>query len=195
MGERAEERWTADEFLRWAVRQPDRWELVHGRPVKMMGGARSGHNRATHNISRVLGNQMLNGPCEVFSSDMAVRVSTDQIRYPDVLVACGRQDDGKLEADDVRMVVEVFSDSTQPFDATDKLAEYRGVETLRYILLAETRRRAVELHSRSAADEEWSACRYEGDEVLELPLIEATLAMDDIYRGMAPIPVLTVLKP
>ena len=192
---RADRPWTVREFLDWVVHQPERWELVRGYPVKMMVGARTGHNRATHNIGRVLGNQLLDGPCEVFGSDMAVETTGEQVRYPDVVIACGKPADDALEASDVRMVVEVFSDSTQPFDATDKLMEYQGVPTLRYILLVETRRRAVELYTRENGAATWSSRRFEGEELLDLPMIGASISMDEIYRGMSPPPTLTVLRP
>ena len=187
--EARKQRWTSQEFLEWVVHQPDRWELVAGVPVRMMGGARTGHNRAARNIIRVLGNQMLDGPCEPFGSDMAVETANDQTRYPDVVVACGQPPDETLKAVDVRMVVEVFSESTQPFDASDKLTEYRGMETLRYVLLVETRRRAVELHSRDE-QQEWMVRRYEDDGTLKLPAIGAELTMAEIYQGMSPPPVL-----
>ncbi len=41
---------TADEFFDWIERQSESHELVDGRPVRMMAGARQSHNVATANI-------------------------------------------------------------------------------------------------------------------------------------------------
>ena len=189
-------RWNADQFLLWAVEQTDRWELVRGTPIKMMGGARMGHNRAVRNIMRSLGSQLANGPCEEFAADMAVRTAVDQIRYPDVVVNCGGGDDRDLEAANPVMVAEVFSDSTQPFDARDKLEEYQGLTTLRYILLVETRRRAVELYQRDAAvGMAWNSTRFEKEGWIELPEIQVSLTLDDIYANMDPSPRMTIVRP
>ena len=41
MTEAAPRRWTVEEFFAWQERQPERYELVEGFPVRMMAGAKN----------------------------------------------------------------------------------------------------------------------------------------------------------
>src|ERR1039457_4461200 len=55
-----------------------------------MAGARRAHNLIAGNTSDRLRGQLREGPCEVYQSDMRVKVSdTGLYSYPDVVVACG----------------------------------------------------------------------------------------------------------
>ena len=55
-----------------------------------MSGARRAHNLIATNTVGELYQQLLERPCEVYSSDMRVKVSsTGLYTYPDVVVVCG----------------------------------------------------------------------------------------------------------
>src|SRR3954453_13802522 len=76
-------------------------EFFRGETFAMAGASRE-HNLIAANISRALGNQLAERPCEVYQSDMKVRVgNTTLVTYPDVVVACGEL----MFADNVRDVL------------------------------------------------------------------------------------------
>ena len=56
----------------------------------MAGGSRR-HARLSANLLRDLGNQLRSGSCEIYTSDMRVRVThTGLYTYPDVIAVCGQ---------------------------------------------------------------------------------------------------------
>lgn len=59
--------------------------------IYAMAGAKRNHNLVVSNLVRTLGNQLQHQPCEVYPSDMRVRVNpSDLYTYPDAVVACGQ---------------------------------------------------------------------------------------------------------
>ena len=57
-----------------------------------MAGASLAHNLITTNVTRELSTQLKRRPCQVYSSDMRVKVSeTGLYTYPDVIIVCGEQ--------------------------------------------------------------------------------------------------------
>ena len=54
-----------------------------------MAGACREHNQISANLVRVLGNQLLDKPCSVYSSDMKVWIDkARKYTYPDLVIAC-----------------------------------------------------------------------------------------------------------
>lgn len=89
---------SADAFLAWMGAQEDRFELVDGRIVRMMAGAKQEHNVVTSNIVVALAPQAKRGGCRTTSGDTAVRTGPGGVRYPDVVVDGGPRNPGALEA-------------------------------------------------------------------------------------------------
>ena len=50
MTEAAPRRWTVEEFFAWQERQPERYELVDGIPVRMMAGGKNVHDDIVVNV-------------------------------------------------------------------------------------------------------------------------------------------------
>src|SRR4051794_24817882 len=86
------EHMTGDEFLAWAMEQPEakRYELVAGEVVAM-APERVARGRMKFRCARRLaeGIEAAKLPCEVFVDGMTVRVDRNSIYEPDVLVRCG----------------------------------------------------------------------------------------------------------
>ena len=173
--------WTAEQFLDWVVEQEGRYELIDGHVVQMMAGAKKRHNIVAGNVARSLAEQLADGPCIPFQSDMAVAVSSDRVRYPDVVVDCDNADEDVTRAQEPVVVVEVLSDRTRHLDMLDKLEEYHAVPSIRHILIVETRHVSVELHTREG--EGWTRRRVDDpDGALDLLALGVRLALADIYR-------------
>ena len=156
MAEAAEKprRWTVDEFLEWCFQQEGRYELVDGYIVEMMAGAKKRHGIIATNVARWLGNRLGGSSRMPFQSDMAVRTGESQIRFPDVVVDCDLSNQDATYVAQPVVVVEVLSERTRTLDATAKLGEYKGVDSIRHILLIEATHRAVQVHTRD--DDGWS---------------------------------------
>ena len=174
------QRWTREQFLDWVFDQQEKFELVGGFPVRMMAGAKKRHNIIAGNVNRSLGAALADSPCIPFQSDMAVATAPDKIRFPDVVVDCSNEDEGATHAEAPVLIVEVLSEGTKLFDVTDKLEEYKRVDTIRHVMIVETAHLAVELHSRD--EDGWSRARFEeADDVVPLPTLGFGLPLAEIY--------------
>jgi Uma2 family endonuclease len=184
MAEPLERYWTVDEFFAWQERQPERYELVNGRPLRMMAGAKNVHDDIVVNILLALGPQLRGSGCRPFTGDGAIETYPGQIRRPDVGVDCGRRNPEGYRADAPRLVAEVLSPSTRDFDSIRKLEEYKSVAGLAYILFVEPNEPSVSQWSRVEAGE-WRETRVTGLDVkVEMPAIAASLDMREIYDGV-----------
>jgi hypothetical protein len=64
-----------------------RHEYIDGY-VYAMAGATEAHNRIALNAARELDRALGRGPCIVYASDIAARLSECRFTYPDILVTC-----------------------------------------------------------------------------------------------------------
>ncbi len=175
---------TEAEYLARERKADFRSEFYRGEMFAMAGATRE-HNLIAANINRALGNQLAQRPCEVYQSDMKVRISaTGLFTYPDVVVACG----SPVFADDKRdvllnptVLVEVLSESTAAYDCGPKALHYRHLESLREFLLIDSHVAAAEHYVREDA-ESWRVRGVEGLEaVLNLSCIDCQLPLAEAY--------------
>src|SRR5213079_838230 len=107
---------TPEEYLSAERKSEIKHEYFAGEIFAMVGASKR-HNLITANIIRILGNQLLDRPCNVYPSDMRVKVSaTGKYTYPDVVVACEEEklDDAKNDTLlNPVVIVEVLSESTE----------------------------------------------------------------------------------
>ncbi len=144
-------RMTADEFIPWAMDQPEgRYELASGEVVAM-APERAAHNLVKAETWRALRDAVRDGglPCQVFADGMAVRVDDATVYEPDASLRCGeRLDDDAVEFSDPVVVVEVLSPSTRARDAGAKLADYFRLPSVCHYLLLRTDTRSAIHHAR-----------------------------------------------
>jgi Uma2 family endonuclease len=140
--------WTIDRFFAWQARQTERYELVGGFPARMMAGARNVHDDLVVNLLAELRSQLRGSGCRPFTGDGAIETLPGQIRRPDAGVDCGQRDPDSMQAALPRMVAEVLSPNTRDFDTFEKLAEYKQVASLAYIMVVEPNAPEVVVWSR-----------------------------------------------
>jgi Uma2 family endonuclease len=132
---------TPQEYLALERKADYRSEYVNGQIFAMSGASRE-HNLITTNVTSGLHTQLRGRRCEVYSSDMRVKVHpTGLYTYPDVVVVCGEPafEDGQLDTlTNPTVIVEVLSPSTEAYDRGDKFAYYRRLESLTdYVLVSQ----------------------------------------------------------
>jgi Uma2 family endonuclease len=171
-------RMTADEFIAWAMQQPEgqRYELVAGEVVGM-APERAAHARAKGRIYEALAQAIraTGLPCEAFPDGMSVRVDADTVYEPDALVRCGPTlDDDAVELADPLIVVEVVSPSSSRQDSGSKLDGYFRMLSVRHYLIVTIRNRAVIHHQRDHAGAITTRIIRDGAIRLDPPGIELT---------------------
>ena len=148
-------RMTADEFIAWAMQQPEtaHYELVAGEVVAM-APERLAHVRAKMRITRRLEDAIAQAglPCEVFVAGLGVQVDDWTFYVPDTLVRCGPPLSGDpLFIDDPTVVIEVLSPSSRSRDTGRKLTDYFRLPSLRHYLIVATDIRTIVHHARDEA--------------------------------------------
>jgi len=115
-----------------------RSEFFRGEMFAMVGASRR-HNLIAGNVSRRISEQFDGRPCEVYQSDMRVKVNkTGLYTYPDVVAVC---DQPRFEDNQVdtllnpKVIVEVLSPSTELWDRGRKFEHDRNIPSLREFVL------------------------------------------------------------
>jgi Uma2 family endonuclease len=156
MSDAAPDRMTSDEFIAWAMAQPEgcRYELIGGEVVAM-APERSGHALAKAHLWRRLTEavEAAGLPCDVYPDGMTVAVDAESAYEPDVLIRCGpRLPDDAVKVVDPVVVVEVLSPSTRARDGGKKLIDYFRLPSVQHYLMVRVEDRVIIHHARSADD-------------------------------------------
>ncbi|WP_182864802.1 Uma2 family endonuclease [Rhodopirellula sp. JC639] len=160
-------------------------EFYRGEVFAMAGASRR-HNLITGNIVTSLNLGLRDSDCQVFPSDMRVKIpTTGLMTYPDVSVACGEPEFNDDEQDTLTnpvVLVEVLSRSTEAYDRGAKFEQYRNLQSLRHYLLIAQERLHVE-HFSLQADGNWLLQELnKPGGVAQLKSIDCELPVDEIYR-------------
>ena len=156
-------------------------EYIDGEVYAMAGASRN-HNQLSHTISRLFGNHLDETPCNVFASDMKVKVGSkhnNNFFYPDVLVACDDENGNDYYTDKPRIIVEVLSKGTRRIDKTLKLAAYKTITSLQEYVLIEQDFAEIEVCRRN---NQWISEHYFLGDDVTFESIDLTLSVEAIYR-------------
>lgn len=176
---------TPEEYLASERKAEIKSEFFDGETFALAGESRE-HNQIASNIVRVLGNQLLEKPCSVYSSDMKVKMEEIQkYTYPDVVVSCDPEafeDENNDVLLNPLVIFEILSDSTEACDRGEKFAHYQLLDSLaEYILVSQYSCRVEKFHRRD--DNAWiySACQ-EMEDIVKLVSVSCELPVSEIYR-------------
>jgi Uma2 family endonuclease len=128
-------------------------EYIDGQVYAMSGGSLA-HGRIGSNAVRTLEDALATAgkPCDVYNSDVAVRLSPRRYTYPDATVTCDERDQSAPDKTDVQapcVIVEVLSDSTEAYDRGRKFSLYRACPTVQEYVLVATKYQSVEVYRRT----------------------------------------------
>jgi len=177
-----------EEYLAAERKAETKSEYFGGEVFATVGASRR-HNLIAANIIRVLGNGLLDRPCNVYPSDMRVKVSaTEKYTYPDVVVACEPEQFDDAENDTLLnpvVIIEVLSTSTEAYDRGKKFEQYQQIASLtEYILVAQEPYR-IEQYVRQS-DKEWRYSEYhDAEEMIKIRVIGCELALKEVYAKVA----------
>src|SRR5690348_6402188 len=176
--------YTHEQYLELDRQSDIRHEYVGGEVFAMTGASRR-HNLITANVTSSLNPQLKGRQCEVYASDMRVKISaTGLYTYPDVVVVCGSPVFEDQEIDTLvnpTVIIEVLSRSTEGYDRGEKSGHYRKLDSLlEYILISQDKTH-IEHYVRQP-DNQWLLSEADDLTVLiTLPSINCQLALADIY--------------
>lgn len=175
---------TAEEYLARERAAEYKSEYLNGEIFAMAGASRL-HNLIAGNIYGELYIQLKNRSCNVYPSDMRLKVSgTGLCTYPDVMVVCGEEQFDDDEEDTLLnpiLIVEVLSNSTERYVRGGKFEHYSKLDSLREYLLVARHRPRLELFTKQSVGR-WLLAEFESlDDVVRLTSINCELAIKDVY--------------
>jgi Uma2 family endonuclease len=170
-------------FLAWAGKRAERYELVEGRVV-MMVGASLNHGRIVGNLYFFLRRQ-LDPQWEVIA-DFGLDAGPRTLRYPDILIHRAGRDGAGFTTSEPILLAEVLSPSSETLDLSDKAAEYLQLPSLEaYIVLSQGEPKAwVWLRATSGFPPGPQVIEGK-DQSIRIPALSIDLALVDIYQGIA----------
>ncbi|WP_394843643.1 Uma2 family endonuclease [Pendulispora brunnea] len=181
----AQHKYSFEDYLQVEEMSPNiKHEFLAG-TIRAMAGGTVAHGRISVNVSTLLNMQLRGKPCAVHSSDVRIRVRKSGVAtYPDVSVICGRieldpEDRTSTTATNPKVLVEVLSPSTELYDRTDKLENYKQIESVQEVVFVAHDTRRIEVVRR--VGDSWKHFEYVEGEA-ELASVQCTLPLAEVYR-------------
>ena len=176
---------TPEEYLEYERKSEIRHEYIDGE-IYEMAGANKRHNRISVNVVRLLDNQLLERDCNIYGSDMRVRItSIGKYTYPDVVAICGEEifeDETEDTLLNPMLIVEVLSKSTEAYDRGGKFEYYQTIESFgEYVLITQEPFRVEQFVRKDRNVWTYFESR-KSDDVVKLNSIGCELALRDIYH-------------
>ncbi|MDZ4792535.1 MAG: Uma2 family endonuclease [Hyphomicrobiales bacterium] len=178
-----------DDFEELLLDKPrdEKWELIGGRVIRGMLGARWEHKEIVLNISTALRNHFraTGSRCRAYDETFWLREKSIDLKvFPDVLVFCRKLTEGATSVHDPVVLFEVLSKGTEQRDRSEKWALYQKLPSLQHYVLVERDKAQVEVFSRP--DAEWlDYAMLEGIHgTLKLPAILFEIPLAEIYRDV-----------
>lgn len=143
------------------------------------------HSRITVNLTGGFHTAIRGKDCELFSSDLRVKVSANGLyTYPDLTIVCGPVDVEDQQADvllNPTLIIKVLSPGTERYDRGKKFDLYRESESLKeYVLVSQDQYRVEQFLRGSGA--EWGyRVAFKEDDIVEFPSVGCSIPLKDIY--------------
>ncbi len=175
------------EYLAAETKSEVRHEYLGGHIFAMAGGSKA-HNIITLNIASWLRSRLRGGACNVFMSDMKVKLEAANqnktiFYYPDVVVTCSPEDRDNYLVNYPCVIFEVLSPSTEVSDHREKLVNYQTLGSLQEYVLVSQDEIKVEVY-RQELPGNWTQEILGSEDKLVLNSVNLSLTMADIYEDI-----------
>jgi Uma2 family endonuclease len=158
-------------------------EYLDGEIYAMAGGTPE-HAALCAALIMLLGSQLRNGPCRVYTSDLRVRVSaTGLATYPDASVVCGelvRDPESRTHVTNPSVLFEVLSRGTEDYDRGKKREHYQQIASLHtYVVIAQDLRH-VEIWQRRD-ERTWDHRVLGAGDAIDLAPLDCRVPVSELY--------------
>lgn len=173
------------EYLNWERQQPEKHEFYQNEIIAVEKPSLK-HIIIVSNIACNIANKFLKCPCEVYFSQMRVKiVTTGNYFYPDVVATCKNPEFEDQEFDTLvnpEVIFEVFSNSSKTKDREIKFKEYKCIPSLKEYILISQDKVFIE-HFIKNNNNSWlsEGYKYQIGELVNILTIDCKLKIDEIY--------------
>lgn len=173
---------SVEEYLATEPSREVKHEYIGGH-IYAMTGASVAHNLIALNLAHALWAHLRGGPCQVFVSDVKVRLPVAEqevFYYPDVFVACRQDEDARDYRRFPNTVIEVLSDATERTDRREKFLAYQTIDSLHeYVLVTQDEPRLTVFRR----DNGWRPEDMGAEGTLALPSLRFSMPVAGVYEG------------
>lgn len=180
--------YTLEEYLELDHNSEEKIEFWNGH-IFTLAGASVAHNRIQRNTAFALQLKLRGRNCEVFPSDMRVKVPAYPLYcYPDLSALCGKAVIETIGKQDMLvnplLIVEVLSDSTADFDRGFKFTYYKSIASFtEYILIAQDRPHITQFIKE--ADNSWLQHEFNSlEDKFHLASLDCELELSEVYQDV-----------
>ncbi len=175
-----------DDFEDLVLDKPDdqKWELINGRVVRSMVGARLDHARIIQNVNFALRSHIrARGlACETFTESAWLKQRFQKLAaFPDVMVRCGPIEPDAPSVDDPLILIEVVSPTSGSRDRGEKTPAYMRLASAQHIGLIERDHVRVDIFDRNEAGWTPRPPIESLDETFALEAIGFSMKVADVY--------------
>ncbi|WP_221090818.1 Uma2 family endonuclease [Deinococcus aquaedulcis] len=178
---------SVEAYLRSEEHSPFKREYVGGfvYPLHAQAGASEAHVLICTNLTAALHASARRAGCRLYQSDMKLALAgASTFFYPDVMVVCDPDDRNTGYKTAPCLLIEVLSASTVSHDRVGKFGLYTALPSLQMYLIVEQSERRVYAYRR--AGDQWPLRELAGEGEIELPCLNMTLSLDEMYAGVLP---------
>jgi len=165
------------EYLQLEEAATIKHEYVAG-VIYALAGAGQRHNRIALTLGARLWQAAQGSPCQVYMSDMKVKIGDEAVYYPDVVVTCSAEPH-PLYLERPCLIIEVLSPSTEGTDRREKLLNYQKLASLQAYLLVDSESRRAEGYYRDQGG--WLYRLVEDEGEIPFGCLDLKLSLSDIY--------------
>lgn len=148
------------------------------------------HGKICTNLTRLIGNCLLNKSCDLYAGDRPVWIAEcNKSFFPDHVIVCGEHEFKQLSANvkatvNPSVIIEVLSDSTKDFDQTAKTRCYKKLKNLQQIVYVSQEEPYIRTLIKTENERIWNEIEYfEEDEIV--PIGDCSVALKDIYHRVS----------
>ena len=182
----SEKLFTVEEYIKFDEENDVRHEFHFGH-LYPVAGTGSIHNEIVHDIHALIKSVFRQRGCKVYSENIKLELIKDgKYNYPDVMLTCDEDDkDSNFIKRHPSLIVEVLSKSTALHDRTEKFQDYKGVPSIQYYLLVESRWQYIELFSRTESENLWLNQSFtKMTDIINFPKLDFQMSVSDIYSDL-----------
>jgi Uma2 family endonuclease len=180
-----------DDFEEYVLNKPadEKWELINGRVVRGMVGARLTHHLVVRNVSLALDNHIRSRglPCRTFTETFWLKQRFQKLAaFPDIMVRCGPVEADLASLEDPIILIEVVSPTSRGRDRGEKARAYMRLPSARHVVFIDRDRVLIDGFDRSG-DAWLPRDPIESiDATFNLEALAFSLPVAEVYRDVLP---------
>jgi Uma2 family endonuclease len=179
---------TPEQYLSIERQAETRSEYFNGELFAMAGASRE-HNQICSNIVISLGTQLSEKPCNIYSSDMRVKIERhNKYTYPDIVISCDKEifeDENRDVLLNPVVIIEILSDSTEAYDRGLKFFHYKFINSFVEYLLISQKICYVEKFERQENNIWLYSEFHHMEDIVRIKSIDCHISLKEIYRKVS----------